>query len=330
MERGELTKILEAHEIWVQSGGKQGRRAELVGANLNDGDFEGRNLTNANLQGAELRRANFAGAQLRRTNLREADLQNANLETANFLLTAQLAGADVAGAKLPPAIAEFEGLKTIAEAVSNAQKLFLAMSSGCLYSWLTIATTKDFALITNSASSPLPIIGTALPMVGFYLTAPLVLVAIYFYFHLNMQWLWEALADLPAVFPDGRSLDKRADRWLLNRLVSAHFVRLRSERPALSRVQQWLSIALGWWVVPATLVLFWARFLPVHSWFGTGLQIFFVAAVLGFGWMCYRLACATLRGTQRKPFRWREALNDPRIYKRLAGFCGVPISIEPP
>ena len=299
--------------------------ADLQNAILNGAEFKNANLTETNLQGAELRRASFDGAILRRTNLREADLQNANLENASFLLTSQLAGADVAGAKLPSAIAEFKGLETIAEATSNAQKLFVAMLGGCLYSWLTIGTTKDAALLTNSASSPLPIIGTALPIVGFYTVAPIVLLAMYFYFHLNMQRLWEALADLPAVFPDGRSLDKRADPWLLNGLVSAHFVRLRRERPSLSRVQQWLSILLAWWVVPTTLFVFWGRFLPRHDWFGTLLHVWLLAVATGFGWMSYRLARTTLRGARREPYRWSHAARDVRTYKRVAGILATGV-----
>jgi uncharacterized protein YjbI with pentapeptide repeats len=308
--------------------------ADLRNAYLSEAEFKNAVLTRANLQGADLRRARFDGAILRRTNLREADLQNANLENANCLLSSQLAGADVAGAKLPAAIAEFKGLETIAEATSNAQKLLVAMLGGCLYSWLTIGTTKDAALLTNSASSPLPIIGTALPIVGFYMVAPIVLLAMYFYFHLNMQRLWEALADLPAVFPDGRSLDKRADPWLLNGLVSAHFVRLRRERPALSRLQQLLSIVLAWWVVPVTLFAFWGRFLPRHDWFGTGLHIVLLAAAIGFGWMSYRLARATLRGAPREPFPrrkawenrrifWRRVWEDRRTLRRVAGISGT-------
>lgn len=292
------------------------QEADLRNAYLSEAKFKNAILTKANLQGAELRRASFDGAILQGTNLREADLQNANLEAANFLLTAQLAGADVAGAKLPEAIAEFEGLKTIAEATSNAQKLFVAILGGCLYSWLTIGMTKDEALLTNSSSSPLPIIGTALPIVGFYTVAPIVLLAMYFYFHLNMQRLWEALADLPAVFPDGRSLDKRADPWLLNGLVSAHLARLRHQRPSLSRVQQWLSILLAWWVVPVTLFVFWGRFLPRHDWFGTSLHIGLLAAAIGFGWMSYRLARETLHGAPRKPFPWRPAWGDRRTFWR--------------
>lgn len=299
------------------------RRADLRNALLEEAVFKGAELIETNLQGGQLRRASFDGAILRRANLREADLENANLENTNFLLSSQLAGSNVAGAKLPAAIAEFKGLETIAEATSNAQKLFVAMLGGCLYSWLTIGTTKDAALLTNSASSPLPIIGTELPIVGFYTVAPIVLLAMYFYFHLNMQRLWEALADLPAVFPDGRSLDKRADPWLLNGLVSAHFVRLRSQRPSLSRVQQWLSILLAWWVVPVTLFAFWGRFLPRHDWFGTGLHIGLLAAAVGFGWMSYRLARATLRGIPRTSFRWAQAWHDVRTYKRAAGIAVI-------
>jgi uncharacterized protein YjbI with pentapeptide repeats len=340
MEPSELPQIVKEHQLWLSTGGKEGKRAKLNGADLGNAalttrfslervnleravlegvSFGNSDLTDGNFRGAELRRAAFGTTTLRRTNLREADLQNANLEQAQSLLSTQLAGADVAGAKLPEAIAEFEGLKTIAEATSNAQKLFIAMLGGCLYCWLTIGTTKDAALLTNSASSPLPVIGTALPIVGFYLVAPVVLVALYFYFHLNMQRLWEALADLPAVFPDGRPLDKMADPWLLNGLVRAHFFRLRNERPPLSRLQQWLSILLAWWVVPATLVVFWARFLMRHHSFGTAVHIVLLTAAIGFGWVSYRLACATLRGEPRKSFVWRQAWKDLRTYKRIAG-----------
>ena len=321
MEPEELRKTLEAHKLWLRFTG-EGKQAQLEGANLGDrsdlyranlkrailnrANFANSDLTDTNFEGAELRRASFRGAILRRTNFRDADLQNADLEHANFLLTSQLAGADIAGTKLPSAIAEFKGLETIAEATSNAQKLFVAMLGACLYSWLTIGTTKDASLLTNSASSPLPIIGTALPIVGFYSVAPIVLVALYFYFHLNMQRLWEALADLPAVFPDGRTLDKRADPWLLNGLVSAYFSRLKYNRPALSILQQILSIFLAWCVVPVTLLVFWSRFLVRHDWFGTSIHIFLISAAIVFGLESYRLAYVTLRPVTRKRPRWKD------------------------
>ena len=59
----ELQEILRLHELWVnQTAG--GKRANLIGANLNR---------------ANLRDANLAGADLRSANLRGADLSDANL-----------------------------------------------------------------------------------------------------------------------------------------------------------------------------------------------------------------------------------------------------------
>jgi len=87
MKLDELPEILKEHQLWLSSGGKEGKRAVLNGADFGDAD-----LTDANFHRAELRRANFGNAALRRTNLREADLQNADLQQVNFLLSAQLAG----------------------------------------------------------------------------------------------------------------------------------------------------------------------------------------------------------------------------------------------
>ena len=75
------------------------------------------------------------------------------------------------------------------------------MLLGCVYAWLTIATTTDARLLTNSASSPLPIIQTEIPIALFYLAAPLLLVSFYVYLHLYLQSMWRGLATLPARFP---------------------------------------------------------------------------------------------------------------------------------
>ena len=332
MDPSELDQFLNAHRLWLNSNGQQGQQAkgkhdfsekDLTGAQLSKAVLTNSNFTKAILRDANLKEARLAGAIFKHANLQNAilqnaDLRNADLEEALYFQTAQLAGANVCGAKLPTAIAKFDGLKTIAEATSNAQKLFIAMLAGCLYSWLTIGTTKDAALLTNSSSSPLPIIGTALPIVGFYSVAPIILVGLYCYFHMNMQRLWEALADLPAVFLDGRPLDKTADPWLLNGLVRAHFVRLRWERPPLSRMQQWLSVFLAWGVVPITLFFFWGRFLIRHDWLVTALHVVLLTVAIWFGWMSYSLTSATLGGTSRKPFIWAYAWNDSRTYKTIA------------
>src|SRR5207302_7749231 len=127
----------------------------------------------------------------------------------------------------------------VADASRSTQSLLTSILLACAYAWLTVASTTDAQLLNNAAppSSRLPILGTDIPLVRFYAVAPLLLLCLYVYFHLGLQRLWEELADLPAVFPDGRPLDKKAYPWLMNVLVRAHAARLKENRSHLSRWQ---------------------------------------------------------------------------------------------
>jgi Pentapeptide repeats (8 copies) len=208
--------------------------AQLQGTDLREAQLHRANLERAQLQGARLFRAYLReviliGANLERLEIkkdgepgqersadltdadfRDADLSNAQLSTVNGLRAEMLAGAVLTNAKLPEEVARFDQLKHVEETSRNATTVFFGLRAASLYSWLTIATTTDVALITGTASSPLPIINTNIALSGFYLAAPLILIAVYFYFHLYLQRLWGDLATLPAVFPDGAPLDRKA------------------------------------------------------------------------------------------------------------------------
>ena len=119
-----LNDILDLHELFLISNGKEGERANLEGVNLEDVNLEGvnlkrANLTDANLIGANLKYANLEdddligacleGVNLRHANLKDACLYNAclkdgNLDCANLiganLKYANLEDADLVGANL--------------------------------------------------------------------------------------------------------------------------------------------------------------------------------------------------------------------------------------
>lgn len=301
----------------VELNGSQFVETELAESDLQQCRFDGANLSGANLRGAKLGRAQFPSAILTNAILREAFLEDADLKAAINLRSEQLGGADASNAKLPDDIAKFDGLKTVEEAVKSAKKIFASMLLGCAYSWLTIATTTDAKLLTNSASTPLPIIQTPIPIAVFYWAAPLLLLGLYVYFHFYMQRIWEGLAELPAVFPDGRPLDKKAYPWLLIGLVRAHFKLLRGDRPPLSRPQNLLAILLAWWAVPLTLFLLWARYLPAHdlNWLGTPFHVLLLTAAFGFGAHSCLLSRATLRLAGWRPFLRRRAFREGRTYE---------------
>jgi len=311
-------------------------KRDLTGANfrntnLSGATFELSNLSRAHLEGADLSGANFGApgtyANLHGTHLREAILRDCDISgVKGGLRPEQLAGADLTGATLPAPLTKlFDELKAVGEISESARKLFLAMLAACLYSWLTIATTNDVNLITNRASSPLPIIQTSIPIVGFYVVAPLLLLCIYFYFHFYLQKLWEELGSLPGVFPDGRRLHERSDPWLLNDLVRSHVALLKADRPFMSYFQQAISILLAWWLVPITLVFFWGRYLPRHDFYWTTLQVVLLAISIVGAVSLYHLAASTLRGAERRSFSW-EALKKARTYAAIGSFIAACVA----
>lgn len=316
-EKAELTgaKLFRANLAGARLADARLRSADLSRANLRGCDLSG-----ANLAGADLSRADLQGATLRRAVLRDAILSDADLSEAGGLLPGQLGGAQVVGASLPADIAKFEGLANVAEASKATQSLFTSIIFVCAYTWLTIASTTDVQLLNNAAppSSRLPILGIDIPPVRFYMVAPLLLLCLYVYFQLGLQRLWEELSELPAVFPDGRSLDKKAYPWLLNVLVRAHLPRLRDNRSHLSRWQARISVLLAWGLVPATILLAWARYLRAHDWVTTWLHIGLFAGAVGAGLAFRRLAASTLRGSERRSFMWRRAWKDARALGGLA------------
>jgi hypothetical protein len=200
--------------------------------------------------------------------LRGADLRGKDLTDVQGLLPEHLAGADLTGAKLPEDIAKFPALGQVAAISSEARKIFIGLLAACVYSWLVVGTTTDVALILNTASSPLPIINTPIPIAGFYVVGATLLAAVYGYFHFYLQRLWRTFTTLPAIFPDGTALDDKTGPWLLTNLVRADFKRLRKNAPPLTRLENLLTILLAWWLVPLTLLALWARYLPAH-WLGT-------------------------------------------------------------
>jgi uncharacterized protein YjbI with pentapeptide repeats len=89
-----LKEVLAAHRTWVETGGQQGKRANLRHAALQEADLHDANLQEADLEGAHLSVADLMRANLSCANLRSADFWMADMKDAN------LRGADLQGANL--------------------------------------------------------------------------------------------------------------------------------------------------------------------------------------------------------------------------------------
>ena len=279
----DLAELLDQHKTWVESGGEAGVKADLSGVNLAKAD-----LTGVNLQGAHLHRTNLVGADLSMANLRGASLVRSNLQNANLLGTelrgANLMGANLYGAEglwfgrlggtnlfdavLPESISAVDSSKAIGDATKVARWFYFLTLIASLLCCVLIALTSDVRLLLNASAMPALRLGNVLPMTGLYLGGPLVLLALSLRFHFLLLRLWGSMAALPAVFPDGQTLEKDGP-WYLMGLVRRHFRWQGESRSAMTAFETVLSTVLAYWIVPATLFFFWLRYLPRQDFRGT-------------------------------------------------------------
>ena len=89
-----LQEVIVAHKKWLDTDGREGKRAELKNALLQEADLHDLNLQEADMEGAKLSVADLMRTNLRRANLKGADLWMADMKDTN------LQGADLQGANL--------------------------------------------------------------------------------------------------------------------------------------------------------------------------------------------------------------------------------------
>jgi uncharacterized protein YjbI with pentapeptide repeats len=298
--RRDLREVFEKHGSWIDSNGETGLRADLSGKNLESADLvdarlpdallhktilKGADLTLADLRGATLVQANLAEATLLATQFQQADLQAADLRGATGLLSPQFAGTNLFGAVLPESTSPFEGLKLVRGTAAKAGWLMgLTLLLNALV-WSRILTTPDSQLVQNSSALPFSALKTILPFIPFYLFGPVLILSLYLCFHLYMQRLWDGIAQLPAVFPDGRRLDACLP-WFARWPARMHFKWLRKSQSPLAFLEAAIAVLVLYWVAPATALLFWARYMTLEDLRGTTLHILLVvgaiAAALNF------------------------------------------------
>lgn len=294
----ELEEALAGHKEWLETRGLLGKKADLRAGKLEGVELISINLRYADLQDANLRAADLLLADLRdacmvRANLQDSCLVGANLEGANLegasldsamgLVPRQLAGTNLREASVPEQIAQFDALGEFKRASQTAARFFSAVMSLSFLSWLMVWKTKDAQLVTDSAIIPYlhsSAAAAALPTAEFYLIAPALLLVVYLLFQYHLQRLWDAVLELPAVFPNGRALGEKGP-WIITGLLRVHFRWMNQDAPSTRMIERGISALLAYWTVPVVMTLVWARYLTVQEIHGTMLQEFLVLAATG-------------------------------------------------
>ncbi|MDE3111082.1 MAG: pentapeptide repeat-containing protein, partial [Acidobacteriota bacterium] len=290
---------------------------ELIGVKLSFADLHDVNLRAADLLLADMRDASLVRADLEDSclvgaNLEAANLEGASLETAMGLVPHQIAGANLRDALLPPQIMEFEAASKFARASRIAWRCFVPLIPVVLISWLIIWKTKDAQLLTDSAVIPYVhsrSAAAAMPTEQIFLLAPLMIFSLYLVFHFQLQKVWQAVVELPAIFPDGHSLDDRGPGLLIG-LLRAHFWWIGREATSTMWVEKTFSVVAAYWIAPFTLILFWARYLTMQDAKGTLLQALLAAVATGVA------LHATLK-SGRAQEQWTERKWTARVFDPL-------------
>lgn len=136
----ELKPLLDVHQLWIRTGGLEGKPAVLDGEDLRplQSFFAGRHLTGLSARNANAIGVNFAGCQLQGArfegaDLRDADFSEADLRAASFR-SARLAHARFSKADLRPLILK-DGRRhrvDLWEAVAQADQFSGAQLDGAI------------------------------------------------------------------------------------------------------------------------------------------------------------------------------------------------------
>jgi uncharacterized protein YjbI with pentapeptide repeats len=293
-----LEERLAGHKEWVESRGVAGTKVNLAGAKMEGAELIGVNLRHADLQDANLKSADLLLADLRdaclvRTNFEEACLVGANLEGANLegaaldtamgLVPRQLAGANLHEASLPEQIAGFEARPEFQRMSKIVASFFIATMVISGLSCLAIWKTKDIQLLSDSSIIPFlhsQAANAALPTAQMYLIAPVFLFITYLVLHFHLQRLWDAALELPGTFPDGHEIGHEGPR-IVTGLLRAHFRWMNRGAASTRIIERVAALLLAYWIVPATLLLFWARYLTMQDLHGTTLHELLLVVAVG-------------------------------------------------
>jgi uncharacterized protein YjbI with pentapeptide repeats len=275
----------------------------LSRVDLHGSDFGGANLEGTNFTRTRLASSKFTGARVGGAIFRETDLANADLREAVGVSDERFPGANLAGARLPDSVHLLQRLERVETLYGSCQQIFVTLLIAALYTWLTIAATSHARLLSDSASSPLPIVGTPIPIAQFYLVAPFVVLVLFGYLHLSLQRLWNYLGGLPAVFPDGERLDQKSYPRVLSSFIRTQCALLRTGCPRDVRFLTSILSLVIWGGGTFLVGWVWWQYLPRREWLGAGLLFALLVASVVLGVVSYRAATSALRGAQTRGSR---------------------------
>ena len=171
--------------------------------------------------------------------------------------------------------------------------------------------------------------GIEVPVLSFFQVAPVIVAAVYIYFHLYLLLLWDNLSDAPSKV-DGRPLSTCVYPWLISQAALYYRNQRRDDGSSEPKVLGWAlfvsTLGFTWLSGVLVLIALWRLSMPVHSfaltvWISIWLMLSLFVGISG-------LRAAQLRLTGVEIAEVVGASRVPKYSFLLLAFCLALLSYE--
>lgn len=170
--------------------------------------------------------------------------------------------------ELPSEIDRINALTT------NARNTWLVLLATLVFVGVILLDVDDIDFYGVDRATKLPLVDVSVPTKAFFYTAPILIAAIYGYFHLYLIRLWDALSVARPGY-GSRPLGDLVSPWLVTDAALHLRANLRGDKCATPRVLEGgamiLNILLAWVFGIAVLGLLWWTSMTARDWLMTGI-----------------------------------------------------------
>ncbi|ABG32474.1 pentapeptide repeat-containing protein [Roseobacter denitrificans] len=183
---------------------------------------------------------------------------------------------------------------------ANARTTWFALLAALAFVGITLMGVKHIDFYGADRATALPVVNVEVPTRFFFVAAPILVTAIYGYFHLYLIRLWDALGAAPARL-NGIRLGDAITPWLVSDAALHFRCRLRRDNAATPRALEGgamlLNFLLAWGFGLIILFFTWQLSMPARSFWMTGIA----AAAFGVSIIAGASSMAMMARRMRKP-----------------------------
>lgn len=223
-------------------------------------------------------------------------------------------------AEPPDPVARINALTT------NARNTWFVLLGVLVFVAITLMGVQDIDFYGVDRQTALPLVNVSVPTWLFFYAAPLLITAVYGYFHLYLIRLWDALGDADAII-DGSPLGDVITPWLVTDTALHLRARTRPDTCVTPRAMEWpntfWNILFAWIAGLAVLVWLWWFSMPARDWVMTGLAGACLILSAAFGYA----SAAMMRRRMTHANRTAHSVWDDSILASLAILTATVFSL---